>query len=686
MRCAAIHRKLGTHVSKVKSLSMDSWSNEQVEVRPPPASCPLSPAYPEVVSFLTFLPRQNMRKVGNSVSNKLYNAKGKKPAIPVDADEADSAMERFIRSKYTNTGVPSARRHHTGSTESDETPPPLPPKTPSRFGFRSASSIFPLSSKGRREAAARPPPSPHDLSHHGPASPRRNKASKAFGATLDRDDTADDRERKLATLRDMGFADDQRNAMVLKGVHGSLEMAIESLVRLGEGGAGRSPVSPASPRSSSLAATRSLTPAATTLGLGVPPHHRATTPSRSTNPFDMLDMPPAAQPISSQSTGTLPTNNPFLYHHGTNPFGAPAPQANAAFAQAFQNLSLAAPSQPLFPHHTGGIPAPPPMHHQQQHQPFYQTSMTQPMPASAQNFAAAAFNGHPAYPPAAPPAQHYNPFLSVQAPPRAAAPPQAPPLSVDTSASGSFGSNPFTRSPTRIQSPVLSQIPEQAQQNNFYAQAAPARTWSPAALQPGPFDAPRPQQQQQQQLPSQITNPFFHQNAGLSQQNGVGQNGVGQLQQQPFTTQQPFATQQTFAPQQAFASQQGFTSQQAFTPQRTDTASIMALYNMPQQAPPAMQARPSAGQDAATALFGPTAQPVQSSLISIPEQSRSISAPLAGNKNPFLHGGMASPAASGGQPTALNGHRSRDSMMALGMEWSNGRHSPDAFASLSARH
>lgn len=32
MRCATIHRKLGTHISKVKSLSMDSWSNEQVDV------------------------------------------------------------------------------------------------------------------------------------------------------------------------------------------------------------------------------------------------------------------------------------------------------------------------------------------------------------------------------------------------------------------------------------------------------------------------------------------------------------------------------------------------------------------------------------------------------------------------------------------------------------------------------
>lgn len=35
MRCASLHRKLGTHISKVKSLSMDSWSNDQVEVNLP---------------------------------------------------------------------------------------------------------------------------------------------------------------------------------------------------------------------------------------------------------------------------------------------------------------------------------------------------------------------------------------------------------------------------------------------------------------------------------------------------------------------------------------------------------------------------------------------------------------------------------------------------------------------------
>lgn len=33
MRCAALHRKLGTHISKVKSLSMDTWTSDQVDVR-----------------------------------------------------------------------------------------------------------------------------------------------------------------------------------------------------------------------------------------------------------------------------------------------------------------------------------------------------------------------------------------------------------------------------------------------------------------------------------------------------------------------------------------------------------------------------------------------------------------------------------------------------------------------------
>ncbi|KAI8890347.1 Arf GTPase activating protein [Backusella circina FSU 941] len=31
IRCASLHRKMGTHISKVKSVSMDRWSTDEVQ-------------------------------------------------------------------------------------------------------------------------------------------------------------------------------------------------------------------------------------------------------------------------------------------------------------------------------------------------------------------------------------------------------------------------------------------------------------------------------------------------------------------------------------------------------------------------------------------------------------------------------------------------------------------------------
>ncbi|KAJ7084044.1 hypothetical protein B0H15DRAFT_923807 [Mycena belliarum] len=73
--CASVHRKIGTHVSKVKSLTMDSWTREQTE---------------------------NMRLNGNIKANHLYNPnEARHPPPPNLMDgERDSEMEQFIRSKY----------------------------------------------------------------------------------------------------------------------------------------------------------------------------------------------------------------------------------------------------------------------------------------------------------------------------------------------------------------------------------------------------------------------------------------------------------------------------------------------------------------------------------------------------------------------------------------------------------
>ncbi|KAG5717154.1 UBA domain-containing protein 3 [Termitomyces sp. T112] len=75
VNCASIHRKIGTHITKIKSITMDAWTKEQVEP---------------------------MKSIGNVKSNAMYNpneARNPPPANLMDA-ERDSELEQYIRSKY----------------------------------------------------------------------------------------------------------------------------------------------------------------------------------------------------------------------------------------------------------------------------------------------------------------------------------------------------------------------------------------------------------------------------------------------------------------------------------------------------------------------------------------------------------------------------------------------------------
>ncbi|KAI0471280.1 hypothetical protein F4859DRAFT_114124 [Xylaria cf. heliscus] len=588
MRCAAIHRKLGTHISKVKSLSMDSWTSDQVE---------------------------SMKRVGNAASNKTYNPQNKRPPVPVDADEADSAMERFIRAKYvqppSRTPTNGPTKHNTGSSD-EGTPPPLPPKTGTRF-FKSGTLSFRSKKEPQSPRGATSPPRNDHL---------HNKPSKVFGASVHQD-SVEATAQKLTQLRDMGFADDKRNAMILKGVNGNLEKTIEALVRLGEGGGGLSPglTSPREPLS------RSLTPKPTktvTSGLSIglskpsPPLPVESPSSPSNDPWEIQP----AQPQSSQSTGTIQNKNPFYNNNpfDNNPFGAPSQQQREySLSQSVQNLSLAPAQQPLFPHHTGGAPATQPVV-----QPTYSHSMTPPMP-QVQNFASMAFNGNQTYPQLAqlPQQQGYNPFL--QAPTMS-----QQPLSLNTSAyqyQGSLTNNPFTRSPTGMASPMLNQIPEQSQQNVYNSPQTP-------------YSA----------------NPFM-------------------TMGQPAQISQP-AQQQWYQQNQ----QQAQSMQPNYAPQRANKDSIMALYSYVQPAPAPVQQPQVQG----------TSNPFDTTpaVLAQPQTQVSIQQrPSSASTNPFLNNAVApQPSPFAPANPAAAGGRSRESMM-LGMEmaWNNGRHSPDAFASLSAR-
>ncbi|KAH7025977.1 uncharacterized protein B0I36DRAFT_152066 [Microdochium trichocladiopsis] len=682
MRCAAIHRKLGTHISKVKSLSMDSWTNEQVE---------------------------NMKKTGNAASNKQYNPKNKKPPVPVDADEADGAMERFIRAKYAQTSSPGGATRRNGAGRSDDsdegTPPPLPPKTGGRFGFaKSNSSTFPISFRSSKKESRSGPSSPHGFSSERSPNHLSNKPSKVFGANVGAE-TPEATAAKLAQLRDMGFMDDKRNAMILKGVNGSVEKTIEALVRLGEGG-GHGSVPPKVPsRESSLPAPRSLTPqrsfdvSPAITGQKAP---SAQSPSAvNNNPWDIQP----AQPQSSQSTGTIPNNsNPFYTNTVVNtndPFGLGDVGGQQHLTHSMQNLSLAPPTQQaLFPHHTGGVPGP-----QATGAAMMQQPMTAPI-SQMQNFSS---NLHPQ--------QGYNPFL------QSASTQQAQSLALNTSpfqtqsqsqpqSPASYAGNPFLRSPATMTSP-LNQIPEQSQQNIYTSPQSPYGN-NPFMSATSPFAQGPGAAQQQQHNPfqaAQAQNPFQSQAAQQNPfQTTLQQQSSPQQPQNPWQTQGTHQTQQQnpyqaqqnyYQPQQQQQQQQQYGQPQmagSYQPQ-VDKASIMALFGSTNQnTSPFAQQMPQQQQQQAQQQA--QQQPQQPH---VPQRSVSVPLTSSASSNPFMGGGLAAkagmgttgvagstaaPGPSAPLPTTIGtgvgSGRSRESMM-VEMGWANGRHSPDAFASFSAR-
>ncbi|KAH7929302.1 ArfGap-domain-containing protein [Leucogyrophana mollusca] len=175
VHCASVHRKLGTHISKVKSVTLDQWSKEQVEV---------------------------MKQNGNVKSNLYYNpdeVRHPPPTNMVDS-ERDSELEKFIRGKYefkrfvdrsasrlappvrSSSSNVSFRPRSTPIPEDASTqgqPPPPPEKpTPSTLGRGSLypsrsipSNLAQSGSSSRSVSQPVPPPTGAQLSQTPLAKP-----------------------------------------------------------------------------------------------------------------------------------------------------------------------------------------------------------------------------------------------------------------------------------------------------------------------------------------------------------------------------------------------------------------------------------------------------------------------------------------------------------------------------------
>ena len=590
-----------------------------------------------------------MKRNGNLNSNRTYNPQNSKPHMPLDVDEVDAVLERFIRQKYDQqvfsggTTRPT-KRHDTGSTRSSEDqPPPLPPKPTRRFGFglRAASSTFPLS----RSSQISPPPSPRESNDYGqPPSPIRvNKQSRIFGASVG-GTTGDNMESKLATLRDMGFPDEKRNSNILKGLGGDLERAIESLVRLGEGS------TPASTSRTPLPARDVTVSQPLNLSLNgsrTAPHGIATQPGA--NPSapqiqgtfqEMATQQSAVQPLNHGSQDVYDTNP--LQAQPYNPFETSNPHsANFPVEQALESMQL---SQPLFPNATGGYPS----QQQQTQDPRMQQSMTPPVPQSPHHL----YQSHPYV-------QQHQAITS--------------------------GYNPFVYNTQQVALNSLASHPSARQQQNAVPSYNPFMH-SPDATQSHttehPFQTPPqqpPQQQTQQQLPQQ---PQL-----LQQQSSFGYDTVSQGQQlaNPYMLQHQTPANLTPLQLQQFQiSNQP--QRQALQPQQTgrfDKSSILALYNYPQLAPPPLPTNP---YEPAPVVSPPATGQSSGSLVIQPKRSVTMPTVLSsGSRNPF-HTMALSSQAGAGPPMANGGisrHVSQESVDIGGIQ--NGRHSPDAFASLSAR-
>ncbi|PWY93450.1 ArfGap-domain-containing protein [Aspergillus sclerotioniger CBS 115572] len=625
MRCASLHRKLGTHISKVKSLSMDTWSDDQVD---------------------------NMKSHGNNIMNKIYNPRNVKPPVPTDVDESDVCMERFIRQKYQHRSLDEKpkppSRHDSGYDRSSRedrspegSPPPLPPKParPFGFGLRSASSATNLNRMSNRGSAASPQSDTF--------------GSGSLGASV--------RKGSVGDLEGYGFANERRNAIALRELDGNLDKTIETLVRLGEGNGSvslpKTPVAQPTPDA-----------------------------AKSANPFDQLDARPPTQPSGN-----------------FNPFDAPTqPQLQAQQApvqpleQSFQNLQVA---QPLFPHSTGGYP----MRQASLPQPLYQQAATPPVPA---NFAQNPYVSSPQ-----PLDGGHNPFFQTGAQPQASLTAPAPNPNPNLAQTNPF----FSQAAPQLSAmqPPQSQAPAAASVSPFgplrHANTMPVMASTSPFAQPSPFQSqPQAQAQAQPQPQFQMQQPFQQPQGSLN----------------PYQTMTAPATPQNlgYSAQPQFGYQTSAQHLHSQPTGRVDKNSILSLYQLSPQPPsipeqsqyqPSMGTNPMSGP-AATQTSQPSpfnAQPQQSSpFTTMPQQQQQhITDPQAGTRNPFFttQPGAPAPAAAAAaasyMPTAQGpqqnaaygmpnkptggfprGHMSQQSVDINGFQ--SGRHSPDAFASLSARY
>lgn len=295
---------------------------------------------------------QSMQMRGNKITNLQYNPQGIKMKVPIDANNDDYEIEKFIRQKYDQKSLVSSRSALSGpqltatslysnddsfdqsprASERQRDAPQLNSKKSTRkftFGLRSTSSIFPQ--KFRSEKTTLPLSPAYTGPDDNDRSAKANKQSRVLGSNIVKND--DDFDAKLAQLREMGFRDSRQNSNVLKEVRGDVDRAIEQLVTVQEGSRSARVLTPVSATADGTSSTLSVNKVRTAVN------------AVSNNPFDAMlsaNVPQrsATAPVLQSTPVASQGYNPFLQQ-------SPQHQSDGSLQQSFQSMQL---SQPAYQH------------------------------------------------------------------------------------------------------------------------------------------------------------------------------------------------------------------------------------------------------------------------------------------------------------------------------------------------
>ncbi|KAI8137109.1 hypothetical protein BJV82DRAFT_675169 [Fennellomyces sp. T-0311] len=207
IRCAGLHRKMGTHISRVKSVTMDQWTLEQIDM---------------------------IRKAGgNDNVNSKVNPHPDRHPLPISDDDGDRAMERHVRNKWEKRAFV------------DQPQPSMPPRPQTTLqppqNVPKRSSSVPVLVKDTDEypqALARL----HEMGYKDDVRNRQvlrhtqgrieaavDILSRLPGAQRPATPQYLTDEQKMMRLNDLGYTDIPENRDALRRSGGNLEVAINIL-------------------------------------------------------------------------------------------------------------------------------------------------------------------------------------------------------------------------------------------------------------------------------------------------------------------------------------------------------------------------------------------------------------------------------------------------------------------------